>query len=89
MRENTDQNNSKYGHSSRSANHCNICDAKGNSSVDTQKILQCFGTSIKVIAEVKYDTFFFAFMILLMKKIASKLNFMIAGGKGRKDLLEF
>ena len=34
------------------SNRCDICDANENSSVDTYKMLQCFGTSIKVIVEV-------------------------------------
>lgn len=41
-----------------------FCDFRRNSYLGTQDLLQCFGPSIKVIAEAKYDIFPFVFMDL-------------------------
>ena len=41
---------------------------------------------IKVIIEAKYGTFFF---MCVLKKIPSKLNFLIVEGEDRKAILEF
>lgn len=51
-------------------------------------MLQFFEPSIKVFAEAKDDIFLFVFMYTL-KKIPSKVNFLIVGGYDRKAILEF